>query len=698
MRISRLSLNGFGRFDSEDIDFTDGYNVVLGPNEAGKSTIQTAILASLYGLTQKEKEPFKPWFPTDTFELNLVYETQDGEAYEIHRDFKNKKSYLKRVGSRSTGNKTPGRILKKVEEHLGFGDSAIFNNTVFVRQNEMTMLTKDSDRNKIKDMISGLVTGSLETPATKALADIQQKIVELEGGPRSRKKGRLFKLSTLIDENRQELQTVKERFRTREDVSEKVESQKGDLKAKRQEFKDLGSKLEKIRAKKEIEGKRRETKEKLDDLNNKISKLDETATQLRFYDEELKGYSSFEELSGEFKEEFIRQNIRKDEKEKTRERIEKQLGDLETQETTTKKGNPSYLGLGLVIALISLFLTPINSLAYIGAILGITIACLYFVLKKEIVDGHNSALLSDLQSRIKAARGETESAQETINAILDEASVENPTEFKLKLERYTELKRKRGGLQDVIGTLLGDEDLDSLKVKRQGIYDELAILESQYKNYKEINIPDTEILDMEERYKALKNEIPVLKESYDRNIGGKDVLEKDEIDPVAIEEEIDFYEREYKRAIHKNKALKIALEVLTETAAEVQQEFAPKLSEIASEYLSKITNGKYSKASVDENLNIKVFSPELNDYVVPEALSTGTRDQIYFSLRIATAQILSQNKRPPIILDDPFHSFDKGRLENTIHMLKEISKGTQVILFSHDFWYEKDASDPIYVQ
>jgi DNA repair exonuclease SbcCD ATPase subunit len=476
-----------------------------------------------------------------------------------------------------------------------------------------------------------------------------------------------------------------------------VESQKEDLKAKRQEFKDLESKLEKIRAKKEIEEKMRETKEKLKDLNKKISTLEENDTQLKFCEEELKDYSSFEELAENFKEEFIQLNTRKDENTKTLEALETRLKDLETEGTTTKKGSPSYLISGLIISLISLLLTQISSLAYVGIILGIVVASLYYVLRKEVVDDRNSVLISDLESRIETTKGEIINAQETIDNILKKASVGNATEFELKFQRYTKLKNKKKNLEDVIKTLLGDEDLDSLKSKRQKIYDKLAIFESQYKEYKEINIPDTEILDMEERHGVLEKEIRELKESYDRNIGGKDVLEKDDVDPVAIEEEIDFYEREYEKAVHKNKALKIALEVLTETAAEVQQEFAPKLSEIASEYLSKITNRRYSKASVDENLNIKIFSPELNDYVGPETLSAGTRDQIYFSLRVATAQILSQNKRPPIILDDPFHSFDKNRLENTIHMLKEISKETQVILFSHDFWYEKDASNLIYI-
>lgn len=49
MRIEYLHLDGFGTLADVDFAFEPGFNLILGPNEAGKSTLQQAILAMLYG-------------------------------------------------------------------------------------------------------------------------------------------------------------------------------------------------------------------------------------------------------------------------------------------------------------------------------------------------------------------------------------------------------------------------------------------------------------------------------------------------------------------------------------------------------------------------------------------------------------------------------------------------------------------------
>jgi uncharacterized protein YhaN len=64
-------------------------------------------------------------------------------------------------------------------------------------------------------------------------------------------------------------------------------------------------------------------------------------------------------------------------------------------------------------------------------------------------------------------------------------------------------------------------------------------------------------------------------------------------------------------------------------------------------------------------------------------LSTGTRDQLYLSIRMAF--LFRQNKYfAPILMDDVWLHYDEKRKGNFVKLLKEVAKESQVLLFSSD--------------
>jgi uncharacterized protein YhaN len=68
---------------------------------------------------------------------------------------------------------------------------------------------------------------------------------------------------------------------------------------------------------------------------------------------------------------------------------------------------------------------------------------------------------------------------------------------------------------------------------------------------------------------------------------------------------------------------------------------------------------------------------------VPE-MSDGTRDQLYLALRIATLERHLAHAEPlPFIVDDILINFDDERTAATLKVLVDLSKKTQVILFTH---------------
>jgi len=67
-----------------------------------------------------------------------------------------------------------------------------------------------------------------------------------------------------------------------------------------------------------------------------------------------------------------------------------------------------------------------------------------------------------------------------------------------------------------------------------------------------------------------------------------------------------------------------------------------------------------------------------------EAMSEGTRDQLYLALRLATLERYLAHAEPlPLVIDDILVNFDDERSRATLEVLAELSRRTQVILFTH---------------
>ncbi|MGK0481305.1 MAG: hypothetical protein ACJAQ3_001278, partial [Planctomycetota bacterium] len=67
-----------------------------------------------------------------------------------------------------------------------------------------------------------------------------------------------------------------------------------------------------------------------------------------------------------------------------------------------------------------------------------------------------------------------------------------------------------------------------------------------------------------------------------------------------------------------------------------------------------------------------------------DEMSSGTCDQLYLALRVASVEHMLKTVEPmPFIADDLFVNFDDERTEAALRVLAELSKSTQVIVFSH---------------
>ena len=107
----------------------------------------------------------------------------------------------------------------------------------------------------------------------------------------------------------------------------------------------------------------------------------------------------------------------------------------------------------------------------------------------------------------------------------------------------------------------------------------------------------------------------------------------------------------------------------------------------AGELFQVMTDDSFASLSVDyddqDNAHLTGVRPDQS--VVPvSGMSTGTADQLYLSLRVASVEdYLERAVALPFVADDLFINFDDDRAAAGFRLLAQLAEKTQVLFFTH---------------
>lgn len=150
-------------------------------------------------------------------------------------------------------------------------------------------------------------------------------------------------------------------------------------------------------------------------------------------------------------------------------------------------------------------------------------------------------------------------------------------------------------------------------------------------------------------------------------------------DAMAIGSEIDRYARRYA-------ALTVARLILAERMEAYAAAHQGPVIAAASRYLAVMTLERYPRVRIIENeAGVPVLNVVERDggEKAIEALSEGTKDQLYLALRLATLEDrLHGTCGPPLLLDDTLKNFDDARTVAALRALGDFSKSAQVLYFT----------------
>ena len=145
---------------------------------------------------------------------------------------------------------------------------------------------------------------------------------------------------------------------------------------------------------------------------------------------------------------------------------------------------------------------------------------------------------------------------------------------------------------------------------------------------------------------------------------------------VNLVEEQEILKDELINLAKKNAGYSIAKKLLEEAYVEIKNSVTPKFFDNLSDVVKTITNGKYVKVYVNDEIEVEDYLGKI--YSIYK-LSFGTIEEIYFSLRVSIALMISEEKFP-IILDESFVYFDDNRLRSILNYLYSLDN--QIIILS----------------
>jgi uncharacterized protein YhaN len=234
MRLSRIRIEGFGALQGMDLRFGPSMNLVVGPNEAGKSTLQEAIVTGLFGLQSSERsrgtvvdhaERWRPW-QGGNFGLSLEFELEDGTNLRVERDLDGD---LVRVIDLDSGADLSDRFQHNGAAGVDIGrlllgiTRDIYTNTACISRSEVMRL---EDAGSIKEAIVALADSAHpDRTAQRVLDRLRQERAQRIGKPRGRTgplhdlEGRLTELDRQLTVARQARAAVEELAQKRETVA-----------------------------------------------------------------------------------------------------------------------------------------------------------------------------------------------------------------------------------------------------------------------------------------------------------------------------------------------------------------------------------------------------------------------------------------------------------------------------------------------
>ena len=709
MKIKNIKLEKYKRFKNLSLDFDPGINVVVGENEAGKSTLAQAIMDLLYVDPTTKALSFvnsrKSWGTSHMPQIEMTFFALES-VFLLSKDFQKKTILLKNLDTKKQVD-TYKESLDNLKKIIGITSEHLYRKTAFINQGDVALIDSSDDLlHEITDMSTA--NGGGQNGVQKIIKNLQSELAILtrglerpanNPGPIKLQQDRILKITDYQKDKKTQWEKKQLASNTQDESDVELEK----VSAKIDEIKEL---LNNYKISKEAKVNLSAVVDEIKLLEEKLQKVENLNREIENLKNETKKYSKFEnpELENDLKTIIgLEQSVKLSEKEVKNIGVESGINqqDLEPIKTTNESKFPVVTAAHIIVTLIFLTITVVLYLTQESIVFPIIILILGFFINlaillwgklssKQVELTPNKSYEDSMTKLENQIKDRITNDKRELERILLKYEVKDVNEFYSLKADYVSIKTKYSDLLSQRKVVLGGEDVEKVR-KRQ-----LELLYS--KKEIETNVLTEKVLNTQlspEKYLEKSRELDKL-ELQQKNLTDELVASRTRVSDsnveysqiVTLEEELENSKKYLSDLIQKQKVLQLTITTLQEAVLEVSKSANKILEKTVGDKLSKITSNHYSNIKVKPDLTIQVYSNEKNDWVDPiNELSRGTIDQIYFLVRLGFLKLITENKSIPIILDDPFVTADASRKESIREVITEIAKQHQVILFTNDFDY-----------
>jgi len=719
VRITRLQVRNLRRHADLDLKLAPGLTVIRGPNESGKTTIQRALelaltrrvtsgSADIEGLRSwKAGDDDRPWVRLE-FEQDVDDKLEKGSLEKTFRGARGTVT-LEADGQSITD---PALADQVMAELTGIPSEAFFRSTASVRHHELDGLARDEAalRDRLQASISGGDRGTsrarrkleralfeLNTKGEKNPGRIKVAEAALAQSAAALRNGEAALSQLEVD--RDALGTARDRRATAE----------ADLVEKRSLL-DKARLAERLGTERDVAKQRFERYRAAVDVSDEIAKLEgshpskmelpllrEILTKVRDADVRIREIRA--KIAGEVEVKF------------------------EIQEPTPRAWRP--YGLAAIVTLViavgvvavdRLQLIPVRIPEFaiqgqgteivlpggplLGGLLVLVAVVMALIGRRQRARARDFRKTKDLREaeveRRLRGRSQLESELQNSEVMLQNqlAAIELPdlaaVEALVEAEEAhdTNILRLRAQLEGLVGrepteTLPQLRDAAAAEIEQKtGAIEELGPIAREARARERLEV---EVNDADKTLGLVRDEEAGARARVDQNTVDAEEVATHAEHAATWTEQLAALQRRARVYETTLKALETAERATIRTATRY-------LERRMVADLDRVTAGRYRRVRVnDEDLGISVYAPELGDWVDVSTLSQGTLDVVYLAARIGLVRLVTGDRRPPLVMDDPFVTLDDERGKRALALLKEISSDFQVIYLTTSSRYDKTA-------
>lgn len=705
MRITRLVLQNIRRHGETDIALHPGLTVVRGPNEAGKTTLQCGIELAL---TRKatsssgDLDALVPWSGAPdarpAIAMDFTWEDEDGATRtgRLEKAFRGARGTVRLEVEGAEPVTDPAKADEELAALSGVPSEPFFRSTALIRHHELSTL--DMGEASLRDRLQASISGA-DRGTSRARKQLERALSGLQSKG-AKNPGRLKQAEDILAESGVRLQAGEDLLvrlaRDRETlaVARDGRSQAETALAERRSLLDKARQAERLITDRDAARVRYERYRSAVTVRDELAELERThpspvpVAVLRADVERLRTADT---------------------------RIGTLEAALEGEVIVNFEAAPAVPWRRFVAGAVILLIAGIAAVAaalgagaagiaviadlgplplVAGAVLGLLGVVLLVVgVRRRGADHVQRQMRDDEVTR--RLRGQSDLTQELHRAqadrtlLLGRLGLPGTPEAEARLEAETthvaQIDERRARLSGLIGeepqdTLVPLRDSAALEIEQKSAaLDALGPIAKEPRARERLEV---EVADAERSVERHRNEEADARARVDQN-------------PVDAEEVAALAER-LARWTDEFEGLKRRERVYARTLAEINtaeqatmQRATRFLERRMVADIARITDGRYRRVRVsDTDLGIEVMAPERGDWVPVGILSQGTLDVVYLAARLGLVRLVTGDRRPPLVLDDPFVTLDDARAPRALALLRELAADFQVIYLTTSDRYD----------